>query len=302
MATTVDSAPLLALEGEPRPSLRRDISAAISTTLEGKVAVVLIAIIAIVVIFGPFLAPYPPNEIGVGPPLSSPSTQHLLGTDSLGRDVLSRLLAGGGAIIIIPFLAVTFAQILGGGLGMVAAYKGGTADSVITRGFDVILTIPPLLMVLVLIASLGTSDAVIIGTVALVFTPRAGRIIRGATRTVMSRDYVTAAHTRGESSGYVMFREILPNIAAPFVADFALKLTYGIIFVATLNYLGLGVQPPKADWAVMISDGQATITVAPWEVISPAIALALLSIGVNLFGDALTRVWSREADTRGGGL
>lgn len=283
-----------------QPSLRRDFWSAVSSTTEGRVAAVLILVVAAIVLFGGALAPYSPTAIGVGAPLSGPSRAHLLGTDALGRDVLSRVLTGGTVIIVLPFVAVTIAQILGGALGMIGAYVGGLTDALITRVFDVLLTVPPLLMVLVLIAALGTSDAILVGTVALVFAPRAGRVIRGTTQGVIKRDYILAARMRGEPAAFVVAREILPNIAGPFLADFALKLTYGIIFVATLNFLGLGVQPPAPDWAVMISEGQPTITVAPLAVLAPAVALALLSVGVNLLGDALARVWSRQAPSAGG--
>jgi peptide/nickel transport system permease protein len=256
-----------------------------------------VAVIAIILV-GPHVAPYDPEEIGLGPAATGPSSAHPLGLDGLGRDVLSRFLNGGASVLVVPFVAVVLAFLLGGTLGMLGAYQRGRPDTVITRIFDLLLTVPPLLLVLVLIAGLGTSRIVLIVTVALVFAPRVGRVLRGATQAVVTSDYVAAAEARGERTTTILGREILPNIAAPAIADFALRITYAIIFVATLNFLGLGVQPPNPDWGLMISDARGYLATAPLAAVAPAAAIAALSVAFNLVADSLGSHLARDTDRR----
>jgi peptide/nickel transport system permease protein len=262
---------------------------AVLSSTEGRIGVGIALVVLFVIIFGRFFTPYNPDAINLAPPTANPSWSHLLGTDALGRDVLSRLLVGGGAIIVIPLIGVTIAWVVGLTLGMLGVYKGGAADSVITRFLDILLTLPPLLIVLTLIAGAGTSDAVLVASLVLVYTPRMGRIARGATQAVVTNEYVQAAQARGERTAAILFREVLPNIISPTVADYALRITYGVIFIATLNFLGLGVQPPKADWGVMIRDHYGFFNLAPVATLAPAAAIALLSIALNLIADALTQ-------------
>jgi peptide/nickel transport system permease protein len=285
-ASAVDfvAAEVVAEEARP-PSAWR----AILSSTEGRIGLVVGFAVLFVIVFGRFFTPYPPNQIGAGPSTANPSGAHLLGTDSLGRDTLSRLLVGGTHIILIPLVAVTLAWVLGGLLGMLGAYKGGGADALITRAFDLVMALPPLVIVLVSIAALGTSEVVLVITIMLVYLPRMGRIVRGATQAVITSEYVASAQARGERTSAILLREVLPNIISPTVADFALRITYGVIFVATLNFLGLGVQPPNADWGVMVSEGRGFINIAPVATLAPAAAIALLSIALNLIADALTQ-------------
>jgi peptide/nickel transport system permease protein len=145
------------------------------------------------------------------------------------------------------------------------------------------------LIVLTLIGGAGTGNLVLVASLVLVYTPRMGRIARGATQAVITSEYVQAAQARGERTLTILFREVLPNIISPTVADYALRITYGVIFIATLNFLGLGVQPPKADWGVMIHDHYGFFNIAPVATFAPAVAIALLSISLNLIADALTQ-------------
>ena len=265
------------------------------TSLEGRIGIVLGLLMLALIIFGRFFTPHPPTKIGTGPPTSGPTGDHLLGTDQLGRDVLSRFLAGGDTILVVPLIAVALAFVAGGGLGMLGGYLRGWPDAVITRTFDLLLTLPPLLLVLVIIAGVGTSNLVLVVTVALVFLPRVGRVLRGATQAVVTNDYVAAAQARGERTSAIIAREVLPNIAAPAIADFALRITYAIIFVATLNFLGLGAQPPAPDWGLMVAESRTFIAVAPWATLAPALGIAALSISFNFIADALTRHLTRES-------
>jgi peptide/nickel transport system permease protein len=265
---------------------------------EGRIGLACAIFILAVIIFGRFVTPYDPYQIGVGPPATGPSREHLLGTDSLGRDVLSRFLVGGGSVLLIPTLAVTIAYLIGGALGMYGAYVGGRRDDIIARGFDVGLTVPPLLLVLVIIAGLGDSIAIITATVALVFIPRVGRVIRGATQAVVSNEYVAAAEARGERTYAIVSREIGPNIIAPAIADFALRITFAVMFVATLNFLGIGADPPSAAWGLNVAEQRGILSVAPLASLAPAIGIALLAVSSNLLADALTRQFTRDTSER----
>jgi peptide/nickel transport system permease protein len=278
-------------EGAPPPSAWRTILG----TVEGRVGLAVGLLMLLVIAFGRFFAPYSPIEIGTGLATQGPSADHWFGTDHLGRDVLSRFLAGGDTIVLVPLASVLLAFAVGGGLGMLGGYLRGRWDAVITRTFDLLLTLPPLLLVLVLIAGLGTSSVVLVITVALVFLPRMGRVVRGATQAVVTSDYVAAAQARGERTASILVREVFPNIAAPSIADFALRITYGVIFVATLNFLGLGAQPPEPDWGLMVADSRAYLSAQPWAALAPAFGIAALSISFNLIADALTRHLTRES-------
>lgn len=283
--------PELVEEGRP-PSMLRGVL----RTTEGKVGLALGVFMLALIILGPFIAPYPPTQIAAGPPASGPSAAHLLGTDPLGRDMLSRFLTGGRSVLLVPLAAVLLSLGVGGALGMLGAYRPGTPDQVIVRGFDLVMALPALLIVLVLIAGLGTSVMVVILTVALVFAPRMGRVVRGAAQSVVLSDYVSAAQLRGESTGWILGRELLPNVAGPVLATFALYLTYAIIFVATLSFLGLGAQPPSSDWGLMVAESRSFFALNPWATLAPALGIAALSVAFTLLADAVNRHLSRGTD------
>jgi len=277
-------------QAEERPGVWR----ALLRSVDGRVGLALGGLMLAFIIIGPHVAPYSPTAIGVGDPQMGPSSQHLLGTDSLGRDVLSRLLCGGRTILFIPLVAVTLAYLVGGALGLLSAYVRGWPDFVISRTMDFMMTLPPLLLTLVLISGLGTSKVILATTIAIVWVPRVGRVIRGAAQGVVTSDYVLAAEARGERTLWIMGREIVPNIAGPALADYTLRLVGGIILVASLNFLGLGAQPPSPDWGLMVNESRASLSVTPLAVLAPAAAIALLSVGLVLIGEVLTRHLTRE--------
>lgn len=270
------------------PGARRVLWRSVARSLEGRIGVVLAVLILAVVIFGPAVAPYAPDQIGFEPNQRS-SSEHLFGTDNLGRDVLSRVLNGGRSVVLIPLIGVTFAFIIGGFLGMLSAYKGGTVDRLFARAVDLLLALPALLMVLVLIAGFGRSDTVIVVSMVVLFVPRIARIIRGATQAVITHDYVVAAQARGERTSAILIREVLPNIAAPAIAEYTLRLTWALLFVSTLSFLGLGAQPPSSDWGLMVSENRTYLSIAPLGTYAPAAGIALFAVSLSLIADALTR-------------
>ena len=273
----------------PAPKARRQsLWRAVLRTSEGKIGIGLgifmIGLIVIGDIFGPA------TDYNVAAPGSGSSAAHWFGTDALGRDVLSRFLHGGVTVLMIPLIAVTLSLIIGGSLGLFGAYWGGRPDVVISKVFDVILTLPPLLIVLVIIGGLGSSDTVLVITVALVYAPGMGRVVRGTAQSVIVNPYVLSAQARGEHDLSIIYREVLPNVTGPTLAEFGLRLTYGILFVATLSFLGLGVQPPASDWGLMVAENRGLITVAPWGTMLPALGITALAVALNLSADALSRV------------
>lgn len=258
-------------------------------TLEGRVGVPLGGLMVVVIALGRFAAPYPADKIGVGLPAASPSSAHLLGTDALGRDVLSRLLTGGTSVLLTPLAAVTLSFLLGGTLGLLAAYRSGAVDQVISRAFDLVLTVPPLLTVLVLVVGVGSAPPVLILAVGLVLAPWVGRVMRGSAQAVVTCEYVHAAVARGERTLWILRREILPNVAAPLISAFSLYLTSAIVFVSTLSFLGLGDQPPSSSWGLMVADSGGFITTNPWATLAPALGIAAVSVSFMLIADAITR-------------
>ena len=254
----------------------------------GIVGLVLLAFVVCFAVFGPFFSPHALDE-PVGLPFERPSSHALLGTDFLGRDVLSRLLWGGRSVLALAGIATLLAYAGGLLVGMVAGYTRSLLDPLLMRSADILLSFPALLFLLVLVTGAGTSAAALVIGVAIIQMPLIARIIRSATLAQSVRGFVEAAVARGEGTLAILRRELLPNIIAPITADIGLRFTYSIILVASVNFLGLGLQPPAADWALMISENRSGLTLNPYAVLAPALLLALLTIAVNMVGDAVAR-------------
>jgi ABC-type dipeptide/oligopeptide/nickel transport system permease subunit len=254
----------------------------------GMTGLVLLAIVVGVAIAGPWFAPYSPSET-VGIPLTGRAPGQVLGTDYLGRDVLSRVLWGGRSVLLLAGSATILAYLLGCAIGLVTGYSRSAVDGILMRVVDVMLAFPPLLFLLVLATGAGRSSAWLVIGVALVLAPLIARIVRAATLEVSVRPYVEAAVARGERLPHIVGVEILPNILPVVLADLGVRLAAAIILVASVNFLGLGLSPPAADWALMISENRGGITIQPWAVAAPAVMIALLVISVNLVGDAIAR-------------
>ncbi len=234
----------------------------------------------------------------MGLPLDPPSSVHWLGTDQLGRDVLSRVLTGGRSVVVLAALAVVVTFLLGAPLGMLAGYRGGSLDAVLSRIADVMMSVPPLILVLIFVFVVGSSSLSIVLLTGLVTAPRVFRIVRGATQAVARQDFVLAAQARRESTASIIGRELLPNVTGPLLTEAAIRLNFSIMFIATLNFLGLGVQPPSSDWGLMVSEGRVYLGAAPLISVTPALAIAVLTIGINLTSDQIGVYLSRHGTGR----
>jgi peptide/nickel transport system permease protein len=254
----------------------------------GAVGFAILLFVIGVAALGPYVAPHSATQ-SVGAPLSGPSHVALLGTDYLGRDVLSRLLYGGRSVIAIAVGATALAYLLGLSIGLIAGYSRSIVDTALMRTVDVLLAFPPLLFLLVLIAGAGQSVGVLIVGVAIIQAPGISRIVRTATLEVSVRGYVEAAIARGERPMAVLRREVLPNILGPVLVDAGLRFTFSILITASVIYLGLGLQPPTSNWAFMISENRQYISLNYLAIVAPAAMIAMLTIGVNLTGDAIAR-------------
>jgi peptide/nickel transport system permease protein len=259
----------------------------------GAVGLAIVILVVAIAFLGRYVAPHDPNA-PIGVPLAGPSSTAHLGTDFLGRDVLSRLLYGGRSVIGLAAAATVLAYAFGLAIGLIAGYSRSKVDPILMRTIDVMLAFPPLLFLLVLITGAGTGVGVLIAGVAAIQAPSISRIVRTATLEVSVRGYVEAAVARGERAFAVVIREVLPNILAPVLVDAGLRFTYSILIIASVNYLGLGLQPPSSDWALMISENREYISLNVWAVLAPAAMIALLTIGVNLMGDAIARSLGRS--------
>ena len=263
-----------------------------------KVGVALVLLLVATALIGPFFAPHDPTEF-VGLAYSKPSATALLGTDNLGRDVLSRFLWGGRSILGLSTAATAIGLVLGVSIGLVSAYSRGLLDDVLMRIMDVILAFPSIVLALVAVSTVGPKLWLIVLVVGLTTMPRVARVTRGASAEIVERDFVQAAEALGEPRAKLLLGEILPNITSPLMVEASLRLTYAIGLIASLSFLGFGEQPPAADWGLMINENQQGLTIQPWGVLMPVIAIALLTIGTSLIGDGLSRA-SAGIDRTGG--
>jgi len=250
-------------------------------------------VIVFVALCGRWLAPASQYAIA-GMPLAGPSASHLLGTDFLGRDALSRFLNGGQVLVLVAFVATALAYLVGISVGMAAGYRRRAFDAVTVAVVDLFLAFPPIVFVLLLIAAAGPHLSLVVVAIAITHAPRIVRIVRTVTSEVATHEFVEAAVARGEPLRSILRRDIFPNILTPVLADFA-----SVILFSSISYLGLGQGPPKSDWALMISENRAGLLVQPWLVIVPAATIALLTIGVNLVADGIARSSGRYVENRG---
>lgn len=252
---------------------------------------VITVVIALVAIFGPLLAPYGENEI-VGKPFTHEGSW--LGTDYLGQDVWTRVLDGGGSILLISLLATALGMVLGIIIGVVAAYAGGWLDEAIMRLNDVALAFPQILLALLVLTAVDQpSWWIVVLLVGASHAPRVARLARGVALGIVSRDYVTAAEALGESRLRVIMAEVLPNMNAPLLAEAGLRLTYSIGIVAGIGFLGFSTNPGAADWGQMINENRLALLVQPWGVLAPVIIIGIFTVGTNLMADGIAQLAGR---------
>ena len=253
-----------------------------------QVGLGLAGFIVFIAALGPLLAPHSPY-IFIGAPFDAPSAIARLGTDNLGRDVLSRVLYGGRSVLTLALLATAIGMILGVSFGLFAGYARDTIDDAIMRLLDVLLAFPQIVFVLLLVSVLGPRLWLIVLCVGLTHAPRIARVTRGAALEVKERDFVKAAESLGVSRLKILSGEILPMITSPLLVEFGLRLTYSIGLIAALSFLGFGLQPPSADWGLMINENRIGLVIQPYSVFVPVVLIAVLTIGVNLATDGLAR-------------
>jgi peptide/nickel transport system permease protein len=288
IAQQVEGAVPIGPSQEARKSFLARFWAALTVSPIGTLGAIIIAFWTICAIFAPWIAPYPPNKID--PALIAypyPSAEHWLGVDHLGRDILSRLFWGARTVLTVAPLAVLGAAALGTLLGLLAGYRGGWVDALIMRVGDTLLAFPKIILYLIIIARFGASALNIILVITFTSAPIIARIVRAVTLDVKNREYVTAARMRGESLGYILVYEILPNVRGPLVVDFFLRLGYTIIAIGVLGFLGVGLPPPDPDWGGMVKEAYGMIFVWPHMTLIPAAAISSLVIGFNFLAAGL---------------
>lgn len=266
----------------------------------GLAGVILTGLFIFLAIAGPWITPYDPNDLNVGPPLEGPSAEHWMGTDELGRDQMSRIIDAAQIAVTVSFLSVAIAFVIGSILGIIAGYSGGWTDKVLVRFMDVMFSFPALLLAIVIVAVLGPGLVTASVAIAIVYVPRFARVARGASLSVREDLYIEAAQLSGISPLRIARRHVVPNITAALIVLSALSMSTAQLAYASLSFLGLGTNPPNADYGSMLARARNFMTIAPWMIIFPAIALVLLIVGFNLVGDALRDVLDPRSETEHG--
>jgi peptide/nickel transport system permease protein len=272
----------------PRPDLRipRNLIRFLQNP-SGMIATLLLLPYLILAVLGPMLAPYPQNELHPVDALSPPSSQFLFGTDELGRDILSRVIAGTPVALYVSGCSVALALLLGTFLGVAAGFLGGKIDLILMRVIDVMFAFPALLLALVVMAVLGPGTLNAILAIAIVYVPRFARNARASTLSVRNLLFVQAAKLAGSKAYKIAYQHVIPNIMPPLISLAALSLSTALIAYASLSFIGLGIRPPDPDWGSMLANSRGFITFAPWLVIFPSIAIIVLVLAFNLLGDAM---------------
>lgn len=240
-------------------------------------------------IAGPLVAPYGATQQIATDRRQAPSADHWFGTDRLGRDVFSRVVVGTRDVMSLSGLGTLLAVVAGTMFGLVSGYRGGLFDEVLFRLFDSLLAMPALLLALLLLGTAGPSQSSVLIVIAIVYTPIVARVVRSVVLGVKPKGFVEAAQVRGESTAYVLFREILPSVLPALAVEAALRFSYAIFLVASLGFLGVGVQPPSPNWGLMVDEARNYASLTPWALYFPAGAIALLVVGVNLMADGVKR-------------
>lgn len=265
----------------------------------GRTGLIVLGAVVLIAVVGPFVAPHSSTATVVSP-YAGPSPDALLGGDQLGRDVLSRVLDGGWVLLIMALVATVLGTVIGAACGIAAAYLRGIWDGALMRTVDVILAFPQLVFALLLVSIVGPKLWLIVLAVGFSHAPQVARVIRSAALDVSERDFIKANEALGIKRRRIMARDILPNLISPLMVEAGLRVTYSIVIISGLSFLGFGQAPPAANWGVMINENRAGLQLNSLAVIVPAVLIALLTIGTNTFTDAVARVTigiDREVET-----
>ncbi|MFI6359697.1 ABC transporter permease [Streptomyces sp. NPDC050743] len=264
------------------------------------VGILLTALVTAAASLGPLFAPHGENDI-VGAPYSDSAPGALLGTDYLGQDVWSRLLAGGNWVLVTAVLATMLGMVLGVAAGLLAGYARGWVDEVVMRVCDVVLAFPQIVLVLVLLSVAGPERWLVVVVVGVSHAPRVARLTRGMTTGLATREFVQSAEALGEKRSRILFAELLPNMSAPLLAELGLRLTYSVGLVASIGFLGFASDPSAADWGLMINENRLALAVQPWAILAPVLAIAVLALGTNLVADGIARAAAGSDPSKGAG-
>jgi len=257
---------------------------------QGMIGLILTCLILLLAVLGPYLAPYDPETFHFSARFVPPSSDFLLGTDSFGRDLLSRVMVGSRDTVFLALLATLIGTGIGAFIGLVSGYAGGRTDEITMRVIDAVMAIPGLLFALLILSALGSSALNAVIAIGITFAPGMARVARSVTLSVREQDYVAAAVARGESTAWIVLREIAPNTLAPIIVEATIRVAFAIMLLATLSFLGMGAQPPSPEWGLMIADARGHLYRSPWPVIVPGVAIASVAIAFNLLGDGLRDV------------
>jgi len=248
-----------------------------------------LAAIVVLIAFGPLLAPYSATAFHPLHTLQPPGQKFPFGADEFGRDVFSRIIIGARPTLLLAIAAAALGVLLGSTTGMIAGYTGGALDEILMRAMDVLMSFPGLILAMLMVVMMGPAAVNVIAAIGIVFWPRSARLVRSVVMDLAQREFIAAARSRGESWLFIVARELLPNVLMIIVVDFSLRVTSAILLAASLAYLGVGVSPPTPAWGLMVRDGQQLIELAPWLVIFPCVAIAIVSVGAMLLGERLRR-------------
>lgn len=253
----------------------------------GKAGLIIIIMLIIVAAIAPVLAPYDPFETNILFRYKAPSSEHLLGTDGMGRDILSRIIYGSRISLQVGLISVALALILGVSFGLIAGYYGGKLDMLIMRFMDIMLAFPSILLAIAIVAILGPQLKNAMLAIGIINVPRFARIVRSSVLSIKESEYISAARALGAGDLRIIFKHLLPNAMAPLIVQTTLSIATAILEAAALSFLGLGAQPPSPEWGAMLSDARSSLQKAPWVATFPGLAIVFGVLGFNLLGDGL---------------